>query len=200
MEYTKYEKYKDSGVERLGEIPDGWKVKRVKDDVLSNCKTLSEKTNGNYEIQYIEISGVEIGGVINNPEKLLFKDAPSRARRIVRKNDVIISTVRIYLKAVAYFDTVSDNLICSTGFSVLPPRKTIFPTYLKYVILSENFIDKVISNSKGVSYPAINNLEQLYCYPIIKPSQREFFDFLRTTLLQTHSAFCIQEPNVNILC
>ena len=63
-----------------------------------------------------------MGTIVNEPETMYFKDAPSRARRIVKKGDTIISTVRTYLKAITYIPEVTKNLIVSTGFAVIRPK------------------------------------------------------------------------------
>src|SRR5436309_15877220 len=70
-------------------------------------------------------SYVDIAGVDNEAKKItatktiVGADAPSRARKVIRRGDVIVSTVRPNLNAVALVPDVLDNQICSTGFSVL---------------------------------------------------------------------------------
>ena len=64
---------------------------------------------------------------------------------------------------------IHENLIVSTGFAVIEPRKNIKPKFLYYAIRSEKFIQKVIADSKGVAYPAINAPELGQIYSIIPP-------------------------------
>lgn len=170
MQFKRYEKYKASGIDWLGEIPEGWEVKRVKDVISSNEKSLSNNEDPFLEIKYIDISNVGTDKLNNIPEVFYFQDAPSRARRIPRKNDVILSTVRTYLKAVYFFENIEENTICSTGFSVLTPKR-ILPVFLKYSVIGESFIDNVIKYSKGVSYPAINDSE-LTALPLFLPNKQ----------------------------
>lgn len=132
---------------------------RLKDIVNINSNSLDEKTQFDYEFKYIDIGNVNQNGIIETPELTKFQEAPSRARRIVKQNDIIVSTVRTYLKAVAYFDYIPKDIIVSTGFAVLSPLKRVNPKYVAFYSQSEVFIDKVIRNSKGVSYPAINSTE-----------------------------------------
>lgn len=129
---------------------------RLKDIVDVNVLSLSNDTSPNFEFKYIDISNVNQFGITQEPEYITFNEAPSRARRLIKKNDVIVSTVRTYLKAIAFIDFEPKDYVVSTGFAVLQPKKNIFPKYLGYYCQSEYFIDKVVSNSKGVSYPAIN--------------------------------------------
>lgn len=156
MKLRKHNKYKSGVNEFLGAVPDNWSINRIKDVTSINEKSLNEKVNGGYTFKYIDIGNVNVGGVITEPETIDFENAPSRAKRVVRKNDVIVSTVRTYLKAVAFFSEDQKDVIVSTGFAVLSPYKYINPVYLAYLVKSETFIDNVIRFSVGVSYPAIN--------------------------------------------
>ena len=120
-----------------------------------NESTLSETTDPDFEFRYIEIGGVSSGDLVETPKTIRFGAAPSRARRIVKYGDTIVSTVRTYLKAVWYTDDLEDNLICSTGFAVLTPKEGTVPKFASYVAQSLPFTDQVTSESVGVAYPAI---------------------------------------------
>ena len=156
---------KDSGVPWVGDIPKSWTNKRLKYLTLYNNKTLVENTDENFEFDYIDISSVEYGRGITQKQHLIFRDAPSRARRVVRSGDVIISTVRTYLKAVATIEESKDPLIVSTGFIVLEAiPEEISPRFLHYAVLSDSFISLVEAYSVGISYPAINASEIINFY------------------------------------
>jgi len=151
--------YKDSGIEWLGKIPKHWDLKKLKYISCVNSRTLSEMTDENYEFNYVDISNVNLEEGFNLGEKINFLNAPLRARRIVRKGDTIISTVRTYLKAIAYFENNVNDIIVSTGFSIISPNKNIIPKFIYYMLRSKEFIDRVCALSVGVSYPAINSTE-----------------------------------------
>ena len=68
-----------------------------------------------------------------------FGSSPSRARRVIREGDTIVSTVRTYLKAALSPRTLSRRTICSTGFSVLTPRPEDIARFWGYVAQSEPF-------------------------------------------------------------
>ena len=153
---TTYDTYKPSGIDWIGDIPEHWKVKRLKYCISINDETLSETTDEDFEINYVEIGDVNYLTGISNFTTYSFKEAPSRARRIVKDGDVIVSTVRTYLKAISTVKIPIENLIVSTGFAVLR-RKSIESGFLGYFTLSPFFINETISNSVGVSYPAINS-------------------------------------------
>lgn len=146
---------KPSGIEWLGEVPEHWEVKPLKRWVRINARTLSEKTDPDFEFRYVDIGSVKTGRLVKELERIRFEAAPSRARRVLRRGDTIISTVRTYLRAIWYVDEDADDLIASTGFAVLTPGKGVEPEYLGYVIQSSSFVNRVTANSIGIAYPAI---------------------------------------------
>lgn len=158
MSLPKYGEYKSSEVEWLQEVPAHWAVKRLIHVASCNDEVLAESTAPDYEIEYVEISGVESGQGIIETALLRFGDAPSRARRIVRDGDILISTVRTYLRAIAQVTNPAKNMIASTGFAVIRPRY-VESRYLGYACQTEGFVNDVIARSTGVSYPAINASE-----------------------------------------
>lgn len=128
---------------------------RLKDVAFVNLRTLDESTKGDYKFRYIDISSVSADNGITLGDEITFQEAPSRARRIVKKNDVLVSTVRTYLRTIANIDWDAKDIIASTGFAVYTPNNKIIPRFLAYSIKSTKAINQICSNSKGVSYPAI---------------------------------------------
>lgn len=121
-----------------------------------NPEVLPETTPPDFEFQYIDIGAVDRRRTDIHSERLRFDRAPSRARRRVRAGDVLVSTVRTYLRAVAYVPPEMDGEVCSTGFAVLRPTKRVVGSYLYFLATSPQFIEQVVARSTGVSYPAIN--------------------------------------------
>jgi len=152
-------KMKDSGIPWLGEIPEHWEVKKLKYVAKVNERNLSENTDPNLLITYIDIGSVEFGKFKEEPKSLKFREAPSRARRIVNTGDTLVSTVRTYLKAIIYIDNVKGNTIASTGYAVITPTNYFVPKYLFYILSSEVIVQNITALSVGVSYPAINASE-----------------------------------------
>ena len=128
---------------------------RLKDVAKLNIRSLDDSTSGDYMFKYIDISSVSFEEGIVLGENIAFRNAPSRARRIVQKGDVLISTVRTYLRAIADIDWDAENIIASTGFAVFTPNRNINPRYMAYTVKSSEVINQICRMSKGVSYPAI---------------------------------------------
>ena len=155
--YKPYPAYRDSGVEWIGQVPSKWEVKPIKIVATFNDDVLPDSTAADTPISYVDISSVSYAAGIGSTEEMLFGNAPSRARRKAKVGDVVISTVRTYLKAVAAVDAAHADCVYSTGFAVLRSRTGhIEPNFLKWLALNELFIQSVESHSEGLSYPAIN--------------------------------------------
>jgi restriction endonuclease S subunit len=121
-----------------------------------NADVLQEDTDPDLEFDYVDIGSVTLEEGIKQKGRMRFEIAPSRARKPVRIGDVIVSTVRTYLKAVARIDQANDGAVVSTGFAVLRPRASVEPNFLYRLCQSNPFVDEVQARSAGVSYPAIN--------------------------------------------
>lgn len=193
-------KMKDSGIEWIGEIPEGWANKRLKYLVACNTEVLPESSDKDCIIKYVEISDVDYANGINNYSTISFGEAPSRARRITHQGDVIISTVRTYLRAIATIQ--EENLIVSTGFAVLSPKeKYILPEFLSYAVLSEYFVGSVIAHSKGVSYPAINSTDLMDLSILLPPinEQTAIASYLDAKTAQIDATIAALEAQANDL-
>ncbi len=158
----------------LGVIPKEWEIKSIGNSVLVNPESLKNSIGDDFTIDYIDIESVKVGK-ITATKQFQFKDAPSRARRIVRKDDVIISTVRPNLKSVAKIKIEKDNLICSTGFSVLRKKQNINSEYLYQFALSDIFTKQLVDKTVGSNYPAVNSndIKETYIFiPTINEQQK----------------------------
>jgi len=144
----------------LGPIPRAWHIARLGDLAKSNARTLSPK-NVPPEIRYVEISDVHRGNV-DNITVYARGSEPSRARRIVRDGDTVISAVRP--ERGAYFLCLEPppNLIVSTGFVVLTPRADDW-ALVYCAATSDDALDHYELHAEGGAYPAmrpeaVNNL------------------------------------------
>ena len=98
----------------------------------------------------------------------------------VHPGDTIISTVRTYLKAIAFVEDNAEDLIVSTGFATLTPETVALPKFLWRVVQSDCFVDAVVAHSEGVGYPAItpSNLASLPVWLPPLAEQRAIAAFL----------------------
>ena len=199
--WKRYSVYKDSGIEWLGEIPEHWGVKRLKYAITMNPDVLPEDTDPNFTLEYVDISNVDSSGLILNTQKLKFENAPSRARRVVRQGDTIISTVRTYLRAISLILETRENLVVSTGFAVLRPNPEINREFLWRLVQSNEFVNAVVSHSEGVGYPAINpdSLSNLPIWLPSLPEQQSIAAFLDHEITKINALIAKKERLIELL-
>ena len=138
---------------------DDWEEKTL-EEVLQKTETVNPKSTPNNEFVYLDVSSVnKETKLIEKTTTLLGKDAPSRARKLVKTNDIIFATVRPTHSRVAIITDEYNNQVCSTGYYVLRPKNIIENHYLFYFILTFGFNKLMESMQKGASYPAVNNKE-----------------------------------------
>lgn len=155
---NRYDKYKDSGIAWIGEIPEHWEIKRLKNVCSTNNASLSDQTSKEFEFNYVDIGSVSFELGIHKTEKYTFQNAPSRARKIARLGDIIVSTVRTYLRAIDIINSgEKEKYIYSTGFAILSPLKNILSEFMIYICRSEYFTNQVSIYSTGINYPSIND-------------------------------------------
>lgn len=199
--YPRYPAYKDSGVARLGCVPEHWDITPLKYLASVNDDVLPENTPAEYAISYVEISSVDADHGIVSVAELTFGDAPSRAKRQVRDGDIIVSTVRTYLGAIARIQNPAPNLVVSTGFAVIRPISTMHSHFIGYVCSASYFIETVIANSVGVSYPAINSSDLIRIALALPPlpEQAAIAAFLDRETAQLDTLIARQERLIALL-
>ncbi len=121
---------------------------------------ITDKRNPTLEpdkpFHYVDISSVDVKtGIITSPQELIGEEAPSRARKVIREGDIIISTCRPTRGAIAIIPKELDNQICSTGFSVIRAKEGVNNKYLHFILRSEAVREQFRKFSTGSSYPAI---------------------------------------------
>ena len=140
------------------EINPEWEIKRLEEIVEINKNSIDPiSTYGNKLFYYVDISSVEnTSGNISFRNKIKGDEAPSRAKRIAQKGDILLSTVRPNLKAFAYLNELPKNTIVSTGFAVLAPKKNVIGKYIYYVLFSDYLQNQMILRMERGAYPSIN--------------------------------------------
>jgi type I restriction enzyme S subunit len=107
---------------------------------------------------YVDISSVNnLTKTIESPKQLLGREAPSRARQVIRTGDVLIATTRPNLNAVALVPPELDGQVASTGFCVLRPTAQINSEYLFLFVQAEEFVQNLSEIVKGALYPAVTD-------------------------------------------
>lgn len=133
---------------------------------LSNIVSVNNECGNPLELfgegtfTYIDISSVESKtGKINLENIISTDDAPSRARRIIKKGDLIISSVRPNLKSFGYIDFNPIKTISSTGFMVVTPSSKIDGLFLYHLFFNDFLQNQMISKMEKGAYPSINQTD-----------------------------------------
>jgi len=147
---------------KLDELPDGWELKSLGECVAPK-EIWNQRQNPRERIRYVELAGIDNErGVIARHSDLQAVNAPSRAKKVIRKGDVLFATTRPNLKNIAIVPAHLNNQICSTGFCVLRPKKDVITTgWIYSVVRSDWFISQVVRCDEKNAYPAVSDDEVL---------------------------------------
>src|SRR5690554_790013 len=138
-------------VEFVDGLPEGWEEKELNEIASVNAKSINKSFSG--DIFYIDIKSVSPNN-IDFKTKYNIKDAPGRAKRIVKHGDIIWSCVRPNRKSHAIIWEPKKNWIASTGFCVISPNEV--PTsYLYQFLTTETFVGYLTNLAGGAAYPAV---------------------------------------------
>ncbi|HQU18270.1 MAG TPA: restriction endonuclease subunit S [Fimbriimonadaceae bacterium] len=139
----------------IGAIPEDWDVATFGDVAEPDPEALSSKTQPYFRFNYVALEDVSRGKLVGSSEQV-FATAPVRARRVIRRGDILIGTVRPNLQSHLLFQGGSGNWICSTGFCVLRPKQKRANSKYLFAHLFTSAVSKQIEATiAGSSYPAI---------------------------------------------
>lgn len=168
---------KNIKINATGELPYGWITTYLKNIALE-IKKINPNENPNDSFTYIDIASIDNKKqIIKCPKIYLGKNAPSRARQLVKEGDILFSTVRTYLKNISIVTKEYDNQIASTGFCVLR-TVSVNNKWLFYLVQTNFFLNSLNVIQRGTNYPAVRNSDILNQIIIVPPleEQKEIVD------------------------
>ncbi|MFQ1813358.1 restriction endonuclease subunit S [Aeromonas veronii] len=146
-----------TGKTRLPGFIDEWQLKRLGDVVDTDPENLGTDTATDFCFNYISLEDVDRGQLRSYSEQI-FIDAPSRARRKLMTNDVLVSTVRPNLQSHLLFKGDTGHWVCSTGFCVIRCREGITcPAFVFSHFFAADVNRQIDTLLTGSNYPAINS-------------------------------------------
>jgi type I restriction enzyme S subunit len=138
-------------------LPKGWMWTKL-GEICDEVEKAYPKANPNDEFLYIDIASIDNKQQkILQPKRYLGRDAPSRARQLVRSGDILFSTVRTYLKNIAMVNEVYDGQIASTGFCVIRPFSEADNRFFFFLTQTDDFLNPLTQLQRGTSYPAVRD-------------------------------------------
>ncbi len=152
-------------------LPEGWVWTKL-GEVTEKAQKVDRK-NKSSDDSFLYI---DIGSIDNTTNKIIghkeykWSEAPSRAQQIIKKGDVLFSTVRTYLKNIAMVDREEyENQICSSGFTVIRGWNGMFHQKIFfYYSISNRFLNALNKLQTGTSYPAVRD-EDVFNQPFPLP-------------------------------
>ncbi|HFD87402.1 MAG TPA: restriction endonuclease subunit S [Gammaproteobacteria bacterium] len=135
-----------------------WKSVTIGDTCM-RTKQRDPRTTPGEKFSYIDISGIDREAkCITESQQLIGAEAPSRARKVVKASDILVSTVRPNLNAIAMVPHELDGQIASTGFCVLrADHEQITPRFLFYKAMTPEFVNYLTARVRGANYPAVTD-------------------------------------------
>ncbi|EIC22382.1 restriction endonuclease subunit S [Thiorhodovibrio frisius] len=128
-------------------------------DICSvNPESLGSGSEQPAQFRYLDISSINQGVIDWSVTRVCSRvNAPSRAQRVVRSGDVLLSTVRPGLKAHGIIRALVDlPLVASTGFAVLRPHQESDSAYLFHQLFGNAVASQLRAREVGSNYPAVN--------------------------------------------
>lgn len=145
-------------------------------DLIEPCSNVNPRAiaNSNIQFRYVELGGVDgkLGRVVRVAH-FMGKDAPSRARQVIKRGDVLVATVRPNLQGTALVGGNLDGILCSTGFCVIRIKAEIYPCYMYQLTRTKWFMEQLLAKVKGASYPAVSDREILSMKIPVPPLERQ---------------------------
>lgn len=138
------------------DLPAGW----IELPLANVCEPVSQRgpSRDGETFHYVDLSALDNKAKrIAQANAVHTSDAPSRAKQVIAKGDVLFSTVRVYLENIAQVPQELDGEIASTAFCVLRPSKGLDPKYLYYFVTSRRFVQAVNQLQRGNSPPSVQD-------------------------------------------
>ena len=148
-------------------LPPGWTSTRLGEVCLPVGKVMPPDSPDD-EFTYLDISSIDNKAAqVVSPKSYAGKDAPSRARQMVRTGDVLFSTVRTYLRNIAIVTDDLDGAVASTGFCVVRQSSYLNPGLAFNFLQTDQFISDMNPLQRGTNYPAVRDEDVLgHSFPL----------------------------------
>jgi len=139
-------------------IPEGWIETTLRDVAKTNLKSIDKNYSFN-NILYLDTGSIT-KGMIETLQNFDLIDAPSRAKRLVQNNDIVYSTVRPNQEHYGFITIPEENLVVSTGFTVIT-AVSINPKFLYYYLIQSSVTNylQILAEHSTSTYPSIKPID-----------------------------------------
>jgi len=148
-----------TGQTRLPGFGGEWESRRIDEVADTDPESLGNNTAPDYKFNYIALEDVDRGTLVSFSEQT-FSSAPSRARRKIQADDILVATVRPNLQSHLLFPYLEGEWVCSTGFCVVRCRTSdADPHFIFQHLFSSTINQQIDMLIAGSNYPAINSAD-----------------------------------------
>ncbi len=177
-----------------GRLPSGWRITKLAELADVNAKSIRRGAEPGM-VAYVDIAAVSTG-TIGEVQRMPFKDAPGRARRLVRDGDTIWSCVRPNRRSFSLVLDPDPDLVVSTGFAVLTPKSAPF-AYLYFTVTTDEFTSYLTNHAQGAAYPAVT-ATTFEIAPILKPEDSILTRFQEAVEPMLRLIEALRRKNLNL--
>ena len=172
-------------------LPNGWMKKQL-GDVCSKVSKIDPLSLRRESFKYVDIGSIDSAtNSVASPQVLSVKDAPGRARQLLKKGDTVFATIRPYMKNIAHINDSLDGEIASTGFCVIRANpKYVSSGLIKFFSVSDNLLEQILPLQRGVSYPAVRDNDIFSACILVPPlvEQEKIVEILEEQLSHIDAA------------
>ena len=151
-----------------------WKDYRLDKISSINSDSLNSKTDPDYEFQYLDLASIIEPKVIGEMKIIKYNDAPSRAKRIVSNNSIVLAMVRPYQKSFAFVE-IGKDIVASTGTAIINMHDANFNRFVFHQFFSKKFTRYCEDRMSGTNYPAITP-KDIQEYKVSIPNDRKLIN------------------------
>lgn len=180
-------------------LPPGWIYARL-GDISEDVANIDPSRSPNRIFDYLDIQSIDNRAMrISHPKRILGAKAPTRARQLVRSGDILFSTVRTYLRNIAFVDDIYDGQVASTGFCVVRIHHELDSRYFFYYMQTSSFLSLLGSMQRGVMYPAVRARDVLSSIVPVPPiaEQHRIIEKTERLLKETRDISQIMESTLS---
>lgn len=206
MMFEKYDAYKDSGIDWIGDIPAGWDALKLKNVAFINPinTALSNSLDKNTQVCFLAMENVEADGTVNYQNKRRLASVKSGFTNFI-KNDVLVAKITPCFEngKGALLDQLDSEIgFGSTEFHVLRSKHNSHPKFLYYLTKSHNFMDfgeGMMIGSAGQKRVPTDFIENFSLALPNKTLQGEIAKFLDTKTSEIEQVIAIKEQQIVLL-
>ena len=206
MMFEKYDAYKDSGVDWIGDIPADWDALKLKNVAFINPTNtaLSNSLDKNTQVCFLAMENVEANGTVNYQNKRRLASVKSGFTNFI-KNDVLVAKITPCFEngKGALLDQLDSEIgFGSTEFHVLRSKHNCHPKFLYYLTKSHNFMDfgeGMMIGSAGQKRVPTDFIENFNVALPNKTLQGEIAKFLDAKTIEIEQVIAIKEQQIALL-